>query len=323
VSIATAPFVLPGKDPPAGFSVDLWNEMARRMRVEFTWRMVRNPTELFAAVQRHDADVAVGAIVITPERENIIDFSIPFLDSGLRIMVPISSERGVVTTTFWSIPWATVGYLLAAAIVLFFLLAHVRLFIQRRKDKGLVHDYLSGVGEALWAIMRIVSASETDATGLMRRLAVVLVWLFGVVIIAELTASLTSFQTIERFRSAIRGPEDLPGKLIASVPGSAAADYLTARGLSFTPVHSAPEAIRLFQRGAVQAGVFDAASLEYLAANEGHGIVEVVGPIFRPEKYGMAVANGSALRKRIDEALLEMYEDGTYERIHSAWFSSK
>ena len=36
----------------------------------------------------------------------------------------------------------------------------------------------------------------------------------------------------------------------------------------------------------------------------------------------MAVANGSALRKRIDEALLEIYKDGTYDKIHSAWFSS-
>ena len=35
-----APFVLPKTDPPAGFSVDLWNEVARRMRVEFTWKMV-------------------------------------------------------------------------------------------------------------------------------------------------------------------------------------------------------------------------------------------------------------------------------------------
>ncbi len=33
---AIAPFVLPKTDPPAGFSIDLWNELARRMRVEFT-----------------------------------------------------------------------------------------------------------------------------------------------------------------------------------------------------------------------------------------------------------------------------------------------
>src|SRR5215470_17547817 len=74
VALATAPFVLPGTDPPVGFSVDLWNEVARRMHVDFTWRMARDPAELLAAVESHDADLAVGAIVITPERENVLDF---------------------------------------------------------------------------------------------------------------------------------------------------------------------------------------------------------------------------------------------------------
>jgi ABC-type amino acid transport substrate-binding protein len=326
VALPTAPFVLPGTDPPTGFSVDLWNEVARRMHVDSTWRMARDPAELFEAVQSHDADVAVGAVVITPERENILDFSLPLLDSGLRIMVPAGSQRGVVSTIVWSIPWTTVGSLLAAAILVIFLLANLLWLIQRRRNKGLVQDYLPGIGEALWRIMRTIAAAEygdTDAPGVMKRIGVVLVWLLGVVIIAQLTASLTSFQTIDRLRSTIRGPEDLPGKTIASLQGSAAGDYLLARGLSFTPLHSAPETLRLLQQGGVQAVVFDAPSLEYWAANEGHGTVEVVGPIFRPEKYAMAVANGSALRKRIDKALLEIYKDGTYERIYSAWFSSR
>jgi polar amino acid transport system substrate-binding protein len=49
--------------------------------------------------------------------------------------------------------------------------------------------------------------------------------------------------------------------------------------------------------------------------------VGVVGPIFRPEKYGIAVANGSPLRKRINEALLAMFSDGAYERLYATWFS--
>jgi ABC-type amino acid transport substrate-binding protein len=324
VALPTAPFVLPGTDPPAGFGVDIWNEMARRIHVDSTWRMARDPADLFAAVQNRDADVAVGAIVITPDREKILDFSLPFLDSGLRIMVPTGPQHGAVTTIVWSIPWKTVGSLLAAAIVIILALANLVWLFQRHRDKRF-QGYLSGVGEALWRIMGTIAATEygeTGAAGVMKRIGVVLVWLLGVVIVAELTASLTSFQTIERLRSTIRGPQDLPGKAIASVPETAAAHYLTTQGLSFTPVHSAAEALQLLQQGAVQAVVFDAPALEYWAAKEGRGIVEVVGPIFRPEKYAMAVANGNALRKRIDVALLEMYKDGTYERIYSSWFSS-
>ena len=50
--------------------------------------------------------------------------------------------------------------------------------------------------------------------------------------------------------------------------------------------------------------------------------MQIVGPIFQPEKYGIALAEGSALRKPINEALLELYDDGTYEKIYAKWFSA-
>jgi len=63
--------------------------------------------------------------------------------------------------------------------------------------------------------------------------------------------------------------------------------------------------------------------VKYWAGKFGTGALVVVGPIFRPERYGVAVANGIPLRKSINEALLSMYEDGTYERIYGKWFSQE
>jgi ABC-type amino acid transport substrate-binding protein len=45
------------------------------------------------------------------------------------------------------------------------------------------------------------------------------------------------------------------------------------------------------------------------------------GPIFRPIKYGIAVKNGNPQRKKINEALLQVYDNGTYEDIYNKWFS--
>ncbi len=48
----------------------------------------------------------------------------------------------------------------------------------------------------------------------------------------------------------------------------------------------------------------------------------LVGPVFRPEKYAVAVALGSPLRKRINKALPEMQADGTAEEIERRWFGA-
>lgn len=64
-------------------------------------------------------------------------------------------------------------------------------------------------------------------------------------------------------------------------------------------------------------------TLQYWAAREGNGQVQVVGPVFLPEKYAIALGEGSALRKPIKPALLQMMADGTYERLRAAWFNRK
>jgi len=324
VTIPFAPFVLPQTDPPTGFSVDLWNEIARRMRVQTTWTIVRSPAELVQAVRQREADVAIAAITMTPELDRVVDFSHPYFDSGLQIAVR-AQEEGAVLTTLSSIPWLAIGELFAVAIITVFLLANVLWLIERRKNKDFSKSYVRTIGEAVWGTVLIIATLKYDepkVPAVIKRVAVIAIWLLGVVLIAQLTATVTSSQTVQRLRSSIRGPDDLPGKKIGSVPGTAAADYLTQRGLHFTRVPSGPDGIRMLVQGEVQALVFDAPTLQYWAAGQGRGLVQVVGPLFRPEKYGIVVAEGSALRKPINEALLKLYVDGTYERIRAAWFST-
>jgi polar amino acid transport system substrate-binding protein len=90
--------------------------------------------------------------------------------------------------------------------------------------------------------------------------------------------------------------------------------------LIYVPVATAEEGSDLVLKGDVDALVFDAPTLQYVAARRGNGLLHVVGPVFDPQKYGIAVPDGSALRKRINRALLEMYEDGRYRALYEKWF---
>ena len=46
----------------------------------------------------------------------------------------------------------------------------------------------------------------------------------------------------------------------------------------------------------------------------------MVGPTLKDEYYGIVLPAGSALRKPINEALLELMQDGAYTEIHDKWF---
>ncbi|SDR33559.1 amino acid ABC transporter substrate-binding protein, PAAT family [Paraburkholderia fungorum] len=325
VAIApVAPFVLPQTSTPEGFSIDLWNEIARRLHLDFTWKILPEQPALLPALQRGDVDVAIAAITMTQDREKKVDFSLPYFDSGLQIMVRTQNENSF-TSTMLSIPWLALAQLVGITIAIVFVLANLVLLTERKRDPAFQKPYWRALGEGLWVTMLIIATGEhgeRDAPGVWKRILVPSMWLIGVVLIAQLTATVTSSQTVARLQSNIRGPDDLPGKKIGTVPGTVAAEYLIQRGIPYLDVHTAADGIRMLTQGDVQAIVYDAPTLQYWTARRGNGALAIVGPIFRPEKYGIAVANGSPLRKSINETLLAMYEDGTYEQIYGKWFSS-
>jgi ABC-type amino acid transport substrate-binding protein len=68
----------------------LWEKIAEEMGVEYELDIVVTIENLLAAVAHGEADLAIAGICLTSEREKYLDFSHPFFQSGLQIM--ISSE---------------------------------------------------------------------------------------------------------------------------------------------------------------------------------------------------------------------------------------
>ena len=319
------PFVLRQGGELTGFSVDLWSALARRLNANFQLveMGLHSEKEQLQAVQHGDADAAISAIAMTAEREELVDFSLAYFDSGLQIIVRDQNDNPFLTT-IGSLFSPAIGQLVGAGIIIVFLLGNLLWLVERRSNPHFQRGYLPGIIDGLWGVTLIIATGEhgdRDTPSPIKRLTVAFMWLFGVVLIAQFTATVTSSLTVQQIQASIQGPGDLPGKKIGTVPGSIAAEYLRQAGLRFIDVMNADDGYDMLVQGRVQAIVYDAPTLQYWAAKRGKGVFQVVGPIFRPEKYGIAVAPGSPLRKQINEALLKMYADGSYEDIYAKWFS--
>jgi ABC-type amino acid transport substrate-binding protein len=148
-------------------------------------------------------------------------------------------------------------------------------------------------------------------------------WMFAaIIIVANLTASISSNLTVQELRGSINGPEDLIGKRVATVRGTTASQYLSSVQLTAVDVDTIDDAYRHLKGNEVDAVVFDSPILRNYAVSGGEGRVRVVGPVFRREDYGIAMVLGSPYRLAINRALLQVMEDGTYGQIHLRWFGS-
>jgi glutamine transport system substrate-binding protein len=81
------PFEFKGNDGKyIGFDIDIWDAIATDLKLNYTIKpMVFN--QLIPALKAGDIDVAIAGVTINSEREKIIDFSHPYFDSGLIVMV--------------------------------------------------------------------------------------------------------------------------------------------------------------------------------------------------------------------------------------------
>ncbi len=319
------PFVFLGEEL-TGFSIDLWEELARAAGFDYEFVVVATVTDQLETVERAEADAAMAAISITKDRERTVDFSFSYFNAGLGILAA-KSERASVWSVLRSGDFILPLLELFAFLMLVIVIAgHVIWLLERQRDADFPKSYVKGVWEGIWwAAVTVTTVGYGDKTprGIFGR-TFGLIWMFaGLFIIANFTANVTSRLTVEQIEGAINGPQDLPGKIVVTVEGSTAAAWLTRENISHRTVTVIEEAYELLEDRRVQAVVFDYPVLLFYALNFGDSNVEVVGAPFNDEDYGIAFPTGSPLREEFNQALLQVREDGTYDRLYMEWFGDQ
>lgn len=327
ITVATRilpPFVMEGSAGFDGFSVDLWTELAKRSAVNFTWKKTENVKAILATVESGEAQVGIAAISITAAREQKFDFSQPMFDSGLQVMVSAKNDGGFSPRQI--LGYFTQGampYLMGILALLILVPGHIMWWVERsHQESSFSRQYFPGIFQAMgWALSAAAGQQNSDPRTRLGRVMSAAAIFVSLLFLTYWQAELTSSFTVQQLQGEISGPDDLPGKLVGTTAGSTSAAYLTAKQAKVHEFQSITDAFTALESGKLDAVVFDAPVLLYHAATAGRGKVRVVGPIFKRENYGILFPRGSDLRKKINEALLTMREDGTYDTLYSKWFS--
>lgn len=324
VTKSIEPFVIVDGDRLSGFSIDLWDRIAQDLGLKYRWIQVKSVGDQLDAVRQGAADVAIAGISITPEREKLVDFTHPVFNAGLQIMTRAGGDTSFASVWAMLTSPALIQILLVGFAILL-VMALVIWLVERHDNPNMPKAFLPGIWEGLWWATSTLGSNTYVGSAVpvvWRRLLAMFWVLLSIILIAQFTASITSLLTVQQLTSTINGPHDLPGKRVATVQNTTAAKYLTANNINFTPVAKIDDAYDLLDRGRVQAIVYDAPVLLYRAATRGEGTEQMIEPIFQQEYYGVALPTGSPLRKPINEALLRLRADGTYDQLYEKWFGA-
>ncbi|MCB1754604.1 MAG: glutamine ABC transporter substrate-binding protein GlnH [Gammaproteobacteria bacterium] len=88
---AFVPFEFKEGDAYVGFDIDMWDAIATELKLDYELRPM-DFAGIIPALQTGQVDVALAGITIKPERQEVIDFSDGYYDSGFLLMVPTDSS---------------------------------------------------------------------------------------------------------------------------------------------------------------------------------------------------------------------------------------
>lgn len=270
-------------------------------------------------------DAAVGDIAIVTNRTRLVDFTQPYISTGLVIVVPVESIKSnawVFLRPFSLGMWCVTG-------AFFFLIGVVIWLLEHRVNSAFRGSpKRQCITIVLFSFSTLFQSQQEDTLSTLGRF-VMMVWLFLLMVItSSYTASLTSFLTVQQLASPIKGIDSLiaSNEPIGYQVGSFARSYMInslnirpTRLVSLGSPEAYAEALLLGPKnGGVAAVVDELPYVElFLEKNSGFGIV---GQPFTRSGWGFAFPRDFPLAIDMSSALLKLSETGELQRIHKKWF---
>ncbi|MEJ2030576.1 MAG: transporter substrate-binding domain-containing protein, partial [Maritimibacter sp.] len=287
---------------------DLWNALASEMNATTEVVRVESFTEMLDLVRRGEVDAAAANISITAGRESEMDFSQPIFESGLRILIPAEKGSG--------------ASLLSAILSRDLLLAIGGAFGLLLLAGMLPHKALFPA--FWWALNLVVNGGfeERQPQSVLGRVLATFLVVSSLFLVSVFVAQITATMTVSAIQSSVSSVNDLYGRRIGTTSGSTAAAFLDRRDFDYRGYADFSSLIASFERSDLDAVVFDAPILAYYTHMQGQGRAQLAGSVFLRENYGIALPTGSSLAEAINQDLLKLRENGTYEAIRMKWFGA-
>jgi len=253
-------------------------------------------SECISSVKEGTADIAIGNITINGEREQEIDFSIPYRDSSLKIL---RKDKG---STFGTIGMFCVKMFPAAITFLIFLVVCGIgfWFTERGSNEGISDDFKKGFWQGVWLTMTTASTVGYGKICPVRpagRVLACIVMFSGIVLfgyVVGITTSIWNETNVSEMQL-----NEMNRYRIGTVSGSTSEGYLASNAIQPLVYDSIDKAMLALYKDEIDCVFYDGCILEAFIRKD----LILSEKSYKAQQYGIVVSNGSELRDKLNKIL--------------------
>ncbi|XP_070563523.1 glutamate receptor 1-like [Ptychodera flava] len=363
-SILVSPFLMEkegtsqGNARYEGYIADVLRLVAEDLAFDYTLTLVAdnkygsfrdgNWSGMVGELISGDADMAAAPLTITSTREEVIDFSKPFVAVSVRVIqkrpsVEMAGNLFALFAPFTVGVWICilVAYLVVGLVIYF--LARVspyewRALAKRGKVSGYKGRHFNLMNSFWFTFSALTFQGYHKAPRSIATRVLSGFWFFFVIVILfAYLSNLSPFLTAQKTTNAIQSIEKLSQQTTVrygAIRDGATATFIENSNIeiyqqmwramiSHTPsvfVESEEEGIRRVRESEGKyAFIGESQSLEYLASRPPCDLSFVPGHIYM-RSHGFAFPQNSTLRDRVTMAILKLREEGILEELHRKWW---
>ncbi|RZB59826.1 glutamate receptor 2.5-like [Glycine soja] len=300
-----------------GFSIDVFKAVVNTLPYDLKYTFVPfngSYDEMVEQVHNKTLDAAVGDTAIMAYRYHLVDFTQPYIESGLDMVVKEKSAKSKETWIFLDV-FTKEMWLMIVALHIF--VGFVIWFIERRHNAE-----LKGLGSMLWFLVSVIFYAHREPITSPLARTVLAPWLFVILIATStFTASLTSMMTVSQLEPSVLDIQTLQERNspVGCNGNSFIVKYLIDI-LKFKPenikkINSIGDYPAAFQNKDIEAAFFVTPHAKiFLAKYSCKGLIKA-GSTFKLGGFGFVFPKGSTLATDLSEALLKVIEKRETEQL--------
>ncbi|GLJ41435.1 hypothetical protein SUGI_0857640 [Cryptomeria japonica] len=322
-----------------GFCIEVFKSVLKRLDYELPYELIPygtgNVTEgyyddLVYQVYLQKFDAVVGNVAVIANRSKYVDFTQPYTETGL-IMVVANSDEGSSDPWAFLLPFTPAMWI--TTIAFFFFTGGVVWFLEHKQNRQFRGNPRNQILTFIWFSFSTLFKTQRERIVSSLGKAVVIIWSFVVLVLASsYTASLSSMLTE---REIVPKFESLESLIVQNLPigyhrGSFIDKYLEQQlGVNkslLCPYSSVQEYTIALKNGPTNGGVaaiFDDQTIsQNTFLSTGCNAYAKIGPTYRTGGFAFVFPKGSPLVSDISKAILNLSESTEMQEIRKRWFNS-